>query len=209
MVDVEVDDSEEVWLRGFTMAHPDLLVEIHNLLHVPDHKALGDFVIVGPGMDRTAEIASFPDVVEVSPLDVPPRAGRYRVLFHETVLISLIVKLEILLRYPTRVRNGLVDFETVDRMSRIRRMLAVLRKSGYKPRIVSLRRDPLESRRLNLTPVQQAMFRQAVEYGYFHVPRRITLTGLAQKVSRSKSTVSQTLAVVEEKLVEAASGSIA
>jgi hypothetical protein len=209
MVDVEVCDLEEAWLRGFTTAHPDLLVEVHNLVHVPRHKVLGDFEIVSPAMDRMAEIASFPDVVEVGHLDVPPQAGRYRVLFHETVLISLIVKLRILLRYPTRVRNGLVDFETVDRMVRIRRILAVLRKSGYDPRIVSLRRDPLKSRRVNLTRVQREMLRQAVQHGYFHVPRRITLTGLARKLSRSKSTVSQTLAVVEEKLVEAASEFIA
>ncbi len=58
-----------------------------------------------------------------------------------------------------------------------------------------------------MTAVQRAMFRQALERGYFDVPRRITLTQLARELSRSKSTVSMTLATVERKLAEAAAAS--
>jgi predicted DNA binding protein len=206
MVNIEVDDSAEAWPGKFTRLHPDLLIEVHNIFSVAGHNALGDFEIKGPTTEWASEIEAYPDVVDVSPLDVPPEKGRYRIRFHETVLISLIVELEILLRYPTTIRNGVVSFETVDRVSRIRRLLAALDGSGYKPRIASLRREFLRSRRPDLTPIQKELFRQALAYGYFHVPRRITLTQLAMKLSRSKSTVSEMLAIVEKKLAEAASG---
>jgi predicted DNA binding protein len=206
MVNIGVDVSDEAWPGKFTRLHPDLLIEVHNVFAVAGHNALGDFEIKGTTREWAREIEAYPDVVELGPLDVPPERGRYRIRFHETVLISLIVKLEIILRYPTSISNGMVTFETVDRVSRIRRLLAALRRSGYEPRLVSLRKEFLRSARPNLTRVQSELFREALASGYFHVPRRITLTQLAMKLSRSKSTVSEMLAIVEKKLAEAASG---
>jgi hypothetical protein len=204
IVKIEVELPEAVWLTGYTRDHPDLLIDIHNLLPVADHNLLGDFEILGLPVDPLTEIAGFPDVREVSPLDVPPEAQRFRVLFRETLLVSLLVKLGILVRYPTSARNGVASFETVDRISQIRRLLASLRRAGFDVRIVSLRKEFRRTRLPELTPVQREMLRQALLYGYFHVPRRITLTRLAQKLARSKSTVSQTIAIIERKLVEAA-----
>jgi predicted DNA binding protein len=40
--------------------------------------------------------------------------------------------------------------------------------------------------------------------GYFAVPRRITLTGLANKLGKSKSSLSEMLANIEKKLLESA-----
>lgn len=207
MVQIEIDLPEEVWLRGFTHDHPNLVVEIHNILAVPNHRVLGDFEVQPSGTDWKDEIATFPDVEEVNPLEVPPEVGRYRVLSQETRLVSLIAELEILLRYPTRAKDGVVSFETVDQVSRIRRLVAALRTGGFQPRIVSLRKELFRSRGPSMTAVQRAMFREALERGYFDVPRRITLTQLARELSRSKSTVSMTLATVERKLAEAAAAS--
>ena len=207
MVHIEIDLPEEVWLKGFTHDHPNLLVELHNILVVPNQKVLADVEIRPSGTDWKDEIATFPDVEDVVPLEVPPETGRYRVLSQESRVVSVIVELEILLRYPTRAKNGVVSFETVDQISRIRSLVATLRSRGFRPRIVSLRKEFFRSREPSMTAVQRAMFRDALESGYFDVPRRITLTQLAQKLSRSKSTVSETLAVVERKLAEAAAAS--
>jgi hypothetical protein len=209
IVKVDVEMNRHVWLSRFTRKHPDLVVEVHNVLVVGQHRVLGDFEILGPRFDWKDEIGGFPDVLEVGPLDVPPDLGRYRVLFRETVLVPLMVKLEVLLRYPTTARNGLLSFETVDRVSQIRQLLGALRRAGIKSRIASLRKEFLRSRRPNFTPAQREMFQQALAMGYFHVPRRITLTRLSQKLSRSKSTVSETLAIVERKLAETVAGTLA
>lgn len=209
IVKLEIELGKNTWLCGFTRNHPDLLVEVHNILAVPGKEALGDFEIHGPPVDRRAEIGRFPDVVEVGPLDVPPEVGRYRVLFRESVLVPLIVKLEVLLRYPTSARNGVLTVETVDRVSRIRRILAALRHARQRARIVFLRKEFFRSRRPSLTRVQRETFEQALALGYFHVPRRITLTRLSQKLARSKSTVSETLAIVERKLAETVAGRLA
>jgi predicted DNA binding protein len=208
IVTIETPIPESVWLFGFTRRHTDVLVEVHNVLVVHGGNTLGDFEILGPPIGWSSEIASFPDVVEVSRLDVPPDVGRYRVQYRESALIRLVVKMGILLRYPTWARNGLLNVETVDRMSRIRRLIRALRDVNGNVRIVSLRYESLRTRQPNLTRVQREIFQRALASGYFEVPRRITLTRLAAKLSRSKSWVSETLAVVERKIVEAARGLI-
>ena len=40
--------------------------------------------------------------------------------------------------------------------------------------------------------------------GYFAVPRGITLTDLARRLDRSKSAVSEAIAIIERKLLESA-----
>jgi predicted DNA binding protein len=40
--------------------------------------------------------------------------------------------------------------------------------------------------------------------GYFAVPRGITLTDLARQIGRSKSAVSEAIAIIERKLLETA-----
>ncbi|HTT25710.1 MAG TPA: helix-turn-helix domain-containing protein, partial [Thermoplasmata archaeon] len=55
-----------------------------------------------------------------------------------------------------------------------------------------------------LTPSQRTLLLQAVAAGYFDVPRRTSLTRLASRLAKSKSTVSEMLAIVEHKLVTCA-----
>jgi hypothetical protein len=204
IVRLEFGIPRGVWLSGFTRKHPDLLVEVHNTLTVDSKKTLGDFEIYGPPTDWTREIAGYPDVLHVERLDVFPDLGRYRVLFRQPIYLSIAHELAVLLSYPRITQAGIFTCETVARTSQVRRLVMALRDAGCEARIVSLRRDSLRSCRPVFTPVQRNLFRQALASGYFEVPRRITLGGLAKKLSRSKSSVSETLAIVERKLAETA-----
>ena len=204
VVSVEDQVPEDVWVGVFTRDRPELLVEFRSLLAVRRRRSLTDIDIQGPAVDWTKEIAGFPDVVEVHLLGLSPMAGRYRVLFREAPLVATLIKLEIIVQYPATVQRGVIRFEAIDRASRIRQLVAKLRASGRDARLVSVREESLLSRRPILTPVQRALFRRALASGYFAVPRRISLTRLAAEISKSKSTVSRTLAIVEQKLLEAA-----
>jgi predicted DNA binding protein len=190
------------WLGYFTRRHPELVLESVNLSSVSHHQFLGEIVIHGPPRDWTREIAASPNVLGVENLGGSLDHGRYRVRFAYTVVHALAAKLGIVVRYPRVIANGILTVETVARLSQVRRLMAALARAGNEPRLISLRRNPFRSESLLLTPVQRALFRQALVLGYFDVPRRITLTELAAKVSRSKSSVSLTLATVERKIAE-------
>jgi predicted DNA binding protein len=202
---LEFEMARESWYYSFTTRHPEQVVEVTNLLLVPDNKTLAEVEIYGPTVDWTDEIAGFFDVVEVERLGMLPALGRYRVRYSTTQFVSLANELEVMIRFPRTVQNGMLTCETIARLSQLRRLTAALRVLGHDPRITSLRRDSLRSVRFSLTASQRALFRQALGLGYFEVPRRISLSQLAEKVSRSKSSVSEMLAVVERKLVHSTS----
>lgn len=53
-----------------------------------------------------------------------------------------------------------------------------------------------------LTPHQDRTLRAAVEAGYYSHPRRVSLTHLAERLGIAKSTLSETLMVIEHKVVK-------
>jgi len=201
---LEVKIPDTVWLGRFTRDHPELALESTNLVALPCGDFLGEFEIHGSSNDWTHEIGRSPDVFEVENLEKAPESGKYRVRFHRSITAALAAQNEIIIRFPTTSKNGILGAELIARPSQMRRLVEALAKEGKEPRLVSLRRDSLRSVPLLLTPIQRALFRQALVSGYFEVPRRITLTQLAEKVSRNKSSVSRTLAIVERKLAELA-----
>jgi predicted DNA binding protein len=199
---LEVKVPQKDWVGEFTRRHPELVVENLNITAVAGGDLLGEYEIYGPPVDWTSELASSPDVVEVDSLSVGPDLGRYRLQSRKTALLDLTKGLGLIARYPRTIQNGILECEVIARLSRLRRMVERYTEAGFEPHLVSLRRNTLRSAKLSLTPIQRALFRQALALGYFEVPRRITLTRLADKVSRNKSSVSTTLATVERKLAE-------
>lgn len=202
IVRIESELPETVWVSAFTRNHPDLLLEIHNLMAVRQLRALADIEIHGRAMDWMSEIAGFSDVEEVHPSGLSSLASRYRVLFRARAFVPLLVKLEVLVRHPSTVRQGVLRFEVVNKASTIRRLVGGLRGGGFDVRIVSIREESTLTRRSILTSGQRSLFRQALASGYYAVPRRISLTRLALGVSKSKSTVSRRLALLEQRLLE-------
>jgi len=208
VMNLEFQIDPQVWLSKFTRRHPELVVQALSLMPAPGGTILAEYDVLGPPQDWTKEIASFRDVVDVERLGVLPDLGRSRARYQATRVFALHQKLELLIRYPASAKSGIGTNRLVGRLSHLRRLVSALRAAGSVPRLLSLDRYALRSgrepRAVTLTPIQRALFRQALYSGYFEVPRRITLTRLAEKVLRSKSSVSHTLAIVERKLAETA-----
>lgn len=223
-IKLEVIPPVGYWAGTFSRRHPELIVEAVNVVAI-DHKGIvGEFEIHGADTDWTKEIAGCPGVFDVENLSAQRYSGRYRVRYRYSPLVPLVSESQSLVRFPATVRNGRMDCELIVWRPQLRRLLEGLSEFGNKARLVSLgppgpRRRTLtfvrgskhgptpqgdrNSRRsatLDLTPTQRLLFHQAFALGYYDVPRRITLTKLALKVSRSKSSISKTLAAVDGKL---------
>ena len=194
----------------FTRAHPDLRIEIRGSATLSAKHVVMEAAIFGPGengtdTDWTQEIAEIPDVLKVDRIDVLPGLNCYRVVTHIPSFIRIAKEHGLLLRYPRIVERGAMTCETIAHRSQLQGFVTALRGMGQKARILSLRGDALRTASLTLTATQRNIFQQALAAGYFEVPRRITLTQLAHKLGRSKSSVSVELAIVERKLAENAS----
>jgi hypothetical protein len=204
IVKLEFETDSRVWTSGFTRRHPELVVEALNVMAIGRGNLVGEFDVHGERGDHSKDFAAFPDVISVDRLASAHGVGRYRIMSRMSPLYKFEQKYAILVRFPATSQDGVSKLELVGPHSRIRSLMSDLRATGGNPRLVSLAPESLHGHRLRLTPIQQTLFRQALGFGYLDVPRRITLTQLAKKVFRSKSSVSHLLAVVEQKLAKSA-----
>ena len=206
IVNIRFKISPRVWMSRFTRHHPDLEIKGLNLMTVDDGNVVGEFDVLGSPENWSKEIAAFPDVVVATCLGARPNLTMYRVLYRKSRVVALRNELEILVRYPFSDKDGVCRCELVGQRSRLRRFVSELRASGNDPRLLSFRPDDSSSlaqpNLVNLTRIQRALFHQALTSGYYEVPRRVTLTQLAEMVSRNKSSVSKLLDRVERELAE-------
>ena len=114
--------------------------------------------------------------------------------------------METLLRYPRFIQNGEYTVEAAAPVTQIRRLIQELRRISKAVEVLRFGRDRMRTYPPTLTARQNSLLHQALAAGYFDVPRRISLTRFAKRLGRSKSGLSEALALVEQKLAEASRG---
>ena len=134
------------------------------------------------------------------------RGTLYRVTMQSPPIVGLYRRLGLPLPLPIRMQAGYVRWEVVARAKEFDQVFEFARNFGLDPQIVSIRRRPLQDHLPLLTPKQQTLLHEAMDAGYFAVPRGITLTALARKLNRSKSGLSESIALIEKRLLESAVG---
>jgi hypothetical protein len=196
---------EHTWTGPFSRRHPEASIELLNRSDVGANLSVSDHWISGqpPGVWGN-EIGTYRDVVRVDSLAEVGEGTVYRVTLKNPPVVYLYRRLGLPLPLPLRIRAGILEWEVVARPKEFREVLKFLRRADPGARVTSIRRQPLRDHLPQLTDTQHALLTQAMAAGYFAVPRRITLTELARKVERSKSAVSEAIALIERKLLESA-----
>jgi predicted DNA binding protein len=189
-----------------THAFPEMLVRGVTTQVLPDGRALAEVDIVGARVSKfLAAVREEPGVISATQLALHGTHARCRILMRPPHYLDAANALEVSARYPRIVQNGEFTVEFAGPVHRLSQLLDALKRAYANVRILRFGRERMESAPATLTHSQQALLSQALAAGYFDVPRRITLTRLAEKLGKSKSAVSQGLALVEKKLVESTS----
>ncbi|WP_456473883.1 helix-turn-helix domain-containing protein [Candidatus Pyrohabitans sp.] len=121
---------------------------------------------------------------------------------HATRILPLhtFASAEILMLTPITIRRGTVTAKIFSNSRTLNFLLDSLKKVGYPFRI---HRDcSSEAYSDGLTKRQKYILKKAIQYGYYSYPRRITLTELADKLNLSKSYLSETLQIIESKMMK-------
>ena len=195
--------AQDHWLGRFSTAHPDLHIEALHWAAIDERTSVLDYWIAGvPAGLWTQEIASNPDVRKVDPLAESGEGGLYRVVQQMNPVVHLYRRLQLPLRFPLVIRGGVITWEVMARNSELDSILAFFRKRKLDVAISSVRRELGTGQIPVLTPHQRVLLTAALRAGYFAVPRGVSLTELARKLGRSKSSVSEALAHIEQRLLE-------
>ena len=188
-----------------THGHPERRAEIINRMELRDGLIMIDGRVTGPGSGDLAPLAKkVPAVVRFEVHRESEQSTLYRIIIKPPVLWQLIQRHKILTRYPIIYDDGWVRFETLAPPAQVRELMKALSKDVGPSRVEAVRHGSVSPSALGLTQSQEVVFRAALASGYFSSPRRTSLTELAHQLSRSKSTVSQQLALIQRKLAESA-----
>ena len=202
---VAVPLSKDGWGYHFSRAHPSLRLELLDRIEVGENLMLGEIRMMGPGAyDWPAESRRFPNVIHIETHPEGPSSVLYRVTYRTPSIHTITRRHGVLTRYPIIVQNGESQFETFAEHKQMRAYLAELRRRVGPSRVGALHQGSVTTQTLGFTPGQVAVFQEAVTAGFFQVPRQVTLTGLAARLGRSKSTVSTALVKIRKKLAESA-----
>jgi len=194
-----------IWTGPFSAAHPGIRLEALNRTEVGRNASVSDYWISGAQAGEwTREIEGYPDVLRVEGLAEVGDGCLYRITYREPPVLGLYRKLRLPVQFPLRIQGGYLAWEVVARRAEFDRVLQHAREHSDDVSVVSVRRRPLRSHLPMLTDAQQQLLTSAMAAGYFAVPRGITLTDLAKRLGRSKSSVSESIAIIERKLLETA-----
>ncbi|MCI4331961.1 MAG: helix-turn-helix domain-containing protein [Thermoplasmata archaeon] len=196
---------KDSWGYQFSTQHPKLRLELVNRIEVSPTELLVEVRMLGEeALEWLVAAADFPHVVHVESHPRNDRDVLYRVTFGVPSIHTVTVRHRVLTRYPIVIQNGWSRFETFASAPQMRGYLNDLRRVVGPGEIESVRRGVSSAQNLGLTPSQDAVFREALSSGYYAVPREISVTGLADRIGRSKSTVSVALMKIEKRLADSA-----
>jgi len=193
----------DLWTGQFSAQHPTIRLEVLNRTDLSADVSVSDYWIAGqpPGV-WTKEIAAYPDVLQIDSLAEVADGCIYRVRYQNPPVVYQYRKLGLPLQFPLKIYAGTLTWEVIGRRTDFQEILKFARQRDPNLQMLSVRHRGLRTHLPLLTPAQHQLLTDAMSAGYFAVPRGITLTALARRLGRSKSAVSEALAIVEKKLLE-------
>jgi HTH DNA binding domain len=120
--------------------------------------------------------------------------------FNPPYMVSL-QRFAVLRWLPITIRDGVADWTVLCPRVEWQPFIADLRTRVPQVDILGVGVRSLRDPESPLTRRQAQVYRQAVLEGYYEIPRRISLTGLAAKLRTSKSTICEVLARAEGKML--------
>jgi predicted DNA binding protein len=188
-----------------THGHPELRVELINRMELTNNLLLLEVRVFGPGAGEVGErVKHHPVLVRFEVNKESDRSALYQFVVKTPPLWRILRRHRILTRYPVVYVDGTVRLETLAPASQVREFVREVSREVGPSRVEAVRQGSVTPSVLGLTSPQLAVFREALAAGYFGSPRRTTVTELARSLGRSKSTVSEQLALIQRRLAESA-----
>ncbi len=188
----------------FSRAHPFVRMDVLSFSEVTPDVSISDYWISGAPGQWANELLTFDEILKVDSLAEVGGGCLYRVTFQNPPIVYLYRRLSLPLQFPRRIQAGSIFWEVVARRTEFDEVMRYAREIDPGLTVVSIRRRPLRTHLPMLSEVQRRLLTEAMAAGYFAVPRGITLTALARQLNRSKSSISESIALIEKKLLESA-----
>ena len=200
---LRVSLPESAWIGRFSRLHPDVDIQAVSRFDISPQRSVTEIQLRGPASGSwAAELRTLPQVREVEELEGGPSGLHLRVTHQTVKLVPIFRQLHLMVRFPFTIQSGDAFWMVVASEAKIRRLLRRLQDQAPGVVLESVRHTDPTRKAGPLTPRQTDVLRRAMAAGYFEVPRKVTLTDLAKNLGLAASSLSESLAIVEKKLLE-------
>ena len=197
-IKLHIHVPEEKWLAKFNKKYPELIFQIMSKFLLDTRTGMTLFHVKGINVRQF--LNEFRELSEELEFQILFEGEDFTILNIKTVdpwILSALVKTELLISYPVTIKNSEIRVNILSERHKIDEFLKELesKKIGYSIKSIGYYSDsPL------LTEKQNEILTLALKYGYFNIPRGLSLSDLAEKVGVSPSALSEMLRRINKKL---------
>lgn len=194
-----VPTDPSAWCGRLQREHPDLSVEVTGIRALPDGSMIETIRIVGRDAVRGIETVRFTESVEEFEIvHEEPDACTLRIRMRSCAACLAAHDARLMPTLPLVLGQGGCQWRLAAPPEGAREFAARLAQTPQAP---TLRRKRTIVKPALLTLRQREILEEAVRRGYYARPRRVSLTQLAGHLGIRKSSLSQSLALIEAKLM--------
>ena len=203
---ITISMPDTYFLGRVSRAHPELEFAITGLLSLGDRDQILNVKVRGKFDRQTLQddMSKVGEVSQIEVSEVTSEATTYSVRVPIDSIARAHQEAQVVQHYPVEIRAGMVTLDEVAPARRVRDLWKRLQEEHPNVELLSVRSRDNHSVASLLTEHQIRVFEHALMAGYWDTPRRITLTEMAGKMGVAKSTMHETLRLVESRLIHEA-----
>lgn len=188
------------WCHQATMSDPHVAVKVYAHFPANDGHVWEEAELTGTGWrEKVERLRTLRSVQDLAILESTPEHARIRLRVDQCPLPFAVAASGLLPRFPFEIRSGHDQWLLIGEREAGARFIRELQDRNVDVEVLSTKEYHPQA---NLTPRQRELMDIAIDQGYYEVPRRVTLTKLAERVHISKSTLSEALARAEKHVLE-------
>lgn len=203
---VKIKFPDNLWISQIFNIYKDLQMEISHFLPYDMEKSIGNALIEIKHYkinDIIEEIKNHPSVLEFSLLEKEEHRVKFNVKTKDPYLLYGVIKCGVLVNFPVNVRDGYAYWRLIATRERIDELLTLFDKKHINYELLRIGNAPYEitDEKYKLSLEESEILEQALNSGFFEVPRKISLEELANQLGKSKSALSVMLRKIIRKKV--------
>ena len=204
---IKIKFPDQIWISEIFKKFHDIRMEIINFLPYDLEKSIGNAVIeiMHYEVDSILRvIKNHPSVFEFSVLEREENKVKFNVKTMDPYLLYGVIKCGVLVNFPVSVREGYAYWRLVSTRKRIDELLILFENKNINFELLRIGNSPyeLDEDKSKLSLEESKVLDEAINLGFFEVPRSISLEELANKLGKSKSALSVMLRkIIKKKIV--------
>jgi predicted DNA binding protein len=203
---IKIKFPDKIWISKIFRKFHDVKMEISHFLPYDLEKSIGNSIIEIWHYNIESiisEIKNHESVFEFSILEREENRLKINVKTFDPYLLYGVIKFGVLVNFPVNVKDGYAYWKLISTRERIDKLLTLFENKGMDVTLLKIGNSPYEidDNASKLSFDEATILEQAINSGFFEVPRKISLEELANKLGKSKSALSVMLRKIIKKKV--------